>query len=249
MSGRLHWQKNTENMHRDKRKNQFPINLFCSLMLLSFIPFLDMLMRTNLIANIPSTDGLSIAGHMEWFDLINETIQAFLIVPLFALFNKCIGDTDKLKERIFQSFLIVNTIYIIFSIIVLLHCSYIVSVMTSENIPEVTGYLKLETIGFIIENVVNFISVLFIVLEKPFYIYTMVILKTVFTIIGDLFLIPQFGVNGVAFSNIAVNAVCVVMYDYYIQGKFSCGFFPIRQIVFKGLYVYWIIQRFSNIIG
>lgn len=71
----------------DVRK--FPLNLFCSLMLLSFIPFLYTLVRTNLIADSPLTDGLGIAGHIEWFDLINETIQAFLIVPLFALLNKC----------------------------------------------------------------------------------------------------------------------------------------------------------------
>ena len=74
-------------MRRNEKNGQFPINLFCSLMLLGLIPFLDTITRTNLIAGIPSTDGLGIAGHIEWFDLINETIQAFLIVPLYALFN------------------------------------------------------------------------------------------------------------------------------------------------------------------
>ena len=68
---------------------KFPTNLYFSLMLLSFIPFVYTLVRTNLIVSSPRTDGLGIAGHIEWFDLINETIQAFLIVPLFALFNKC----------------------------------------------------------------------------------------------------------------------------------------------------------------
>lgn len=60
------------------------INLFCSL-LLGLIPFLYTLVRTNLIADIPSTDGMGVAGHIEWFDLINETIQVFLIVPLYTL--------------------------------------------------------------------------------------------------------------------------------------------------------------------
>ncbi len=50
---------------------------------------------------------------------------------------------------------------------------------------------------------------LFVVLEKP--IYMMVVLKTIFTIIGDLFLIPQFGVNGAAYSDIVVNSACVVL--------------------------------------
>ncbi|MCI8527243.1 MAG: hypothetical protein HFF17_15335 [Oscillospiraceae bacterium] len=62
-----------------------------------------------------------------------------------------------------------------------------------------------------IANVVSFVNVLFVVLEKPLYIYTMTILRTVFTIIGDTILIPKFGVNGVAYSNIAVNLVCVIL--------------------------------------
>lgn len=39
----------------------------------------------------------------------------------------------------------------------------------------------------------------------------MVILKTMFTMAGDLFLIPRFGVNGAAYSNIAVNIACVIL--------------------------------------
>ena len=78
--------------NKNKKSIPFSINLFFSLILLSFIPFIDTLVRTNLITNIPQTDGLGIAGHMEWFDLINETVQAFLIVPLYALFHKCIQD-------------------------------------------------------------------------------------------------------------------------------------------------------------
>lgn len=198
-------------MEKNERDSRFPVNLFCSLMLLSFIPFFYTLVRTNLIANSPSTDGLGIAGHIEWFDLINETIQAFLIIPLYALLNQCMEDTDKLKERIFQTFLIVNVVYIIFSVIIFAYCSHIVSAMVPGHIGEVTGYLKLETIGLIIGNIVSFVNVLFVVLEKPFYIYAMTFLRTIFTIIGDLFFIPQFGVNGTAYSNIAVNAICVVL--------------------------------------
>ncbi|NBK93342.1 sodium transporter [bacterium 1XD21-13] len=202
-----------DTVDRDKNESsaRFPVNLFCSLMLLSFIPFLYTLVRTNLIANGPVTDGLGIAGHMEWFDLINETVQAFLIVPLFALLNQCMQDRERLKERIFQLFVVVNVIYLAFSAFIFLHCSDIVAAMVPERLDEVTGYLKLETIGFVIANAVCFVNVLFVVLEKPFYIYAMVVLRTVFTIIGDLFLIPRFGVNGVAYSNIVVNVVCVIL--------------------------------------
>lgn len=195
----------------NKKTAEFPVNLFCSLMLLSFIPFIYTLIRTNLIANSPLADGLGIAGHIEWFDLINETLQAFLIIPLYALFNKCIGDMNKLKERIFQSFFAVNFVYIFFAVIVLVYCRQIVSAMAADRISEVTEYLGLEMIGFIIGNVVSFANVLFVVWGKPLYIYALVVLKTIFTIFGDLILIPGYGVNGAAYSNIVVSAVCVLL--------------------------------------
>lgn len=44
------------------------IYLFLSLCLLLIIPFLHQCVRTNLISDVPDTDGLGIAGHIEWFD-------------------------------------------------------------------------------------------------------------------------------------------------------------------------------------
>lgn len=223
----------------NETKNRFPVRLFCSLMLLGFIPFFYTLVRTNLIANIPSTDGLGIAGHMEWFDLIHETIQALLIVPLFALFNKCMQNPEKLRERIVQSFLIVNVIYLLFSIPVFIYCNALVSKIASTHISEVTSYLKLETIGFIIANTVSFVHILFVVLEKSFCIYAMILLKTIFTIAGDLFLIPQFGINGVAFSDIAVNLACVILCLAVVfhEKLIAFSFRPDREFLKEYLFV------------
>lgn len=221
---------------------KFPVHLFCSLMLLGFIPFIYTLVRTNLIVNNTLPEGLGIAGHIEWFDLINETMQAFLIVPLFALLNQCVQDKGKFKERIFQSFLIANIIYILFSVIVLIYCNHLVSTMALDYVYEVTGYLRLETIGFIIANIVGFVNVLFVVLEKPLYIYTMIVLKTLCTMIGDLYLIPKFGVNGVAYSNIIVSLICVVLCFFVIYKErliaVSFRFDPsfLKDYLFIGLF-------------
>ena len=62
-------------MGMKEKAGKFPVNLFCSLILLGFIPFAYTLVRTNLIANGPSVDGLNIAGHIEWFDLISCKIS------------------------------------------------------------------------------------------------------------------------------------------------------------------------------
>lgn len=247
----------------DKRTVKFPINLFCSLMLLSFIPFLYTLVRTNLIADIPAADGLGIAGHMEWFDLINETVQAFLIVPLYALLNQCLRNREKLRERVFQSFLAVNVIYIVFAVIILIYCRTIVSAMVLDQVSAVARYLALETIGFILANVVSFVNVLFVVLEKPFYIYAMLSLKTAFTVIGDISLIPRFGVDGVAYSNITVNAACILLcmavvyreklmaVSFHFSRRFVreylfMGFFSGAQILLDNIIYFAIVCKMVN---
>ncbi len=249
-----------------KKAEKFTVNLFCSLMLLSFIPFLYTLVKTNLIADIPSTDGLGIAGHMEWFDLINETVQAFLIIPLFSLLNKCAQDTKKFKKWIFQSFLVVNVVYAFFAVIVFIYCRSIVAKMVLGRAAEVTGYLRLETIGFMIANIVSFVNVLFVVLEKTLYIYAMVILKTVFTVIGDLLLIPEFGVNGIAYSNIAVNSVCVALCLFvvfkeklfvfsfhfdklFIKSYLLTGLFSGAQILLDNIIYFAIVCKMVNAVA
>lgn len=179
--------------------------LFLSLCLLLIIPFLHQCVRTVFISNVPDTDGLGIAGHIEWFDLINETIQAFLIVPLYHLLNMVKGEPGVLKRRIHCSFAVSTTLYAIFSIVCFVLCANITQFMTDGTRAEIIRYLRLETIAFIAGHTSSFTVVVFVVAGKPSYIMALSVGRTILTILTDSFFIPAFGVNGVAFSNIVVN--------------------------------------------
>lgn len=199
---------------------------YFSLIALGLVTFIYSIIRTRLISNIPDTNALSIAGHIEWFDLFNEVLQTALIFPLYYIFNK---RKDEFKSVIGKTFIISNSIYILFSILILIYCRIIVSNMTDKNISEVTTYLNLETIAFIINNFINFFMVILIFINKAKYFYLSCLLKTVFIIIGDLYLIPKFQVNGVAFSNILVNLLILifclfVLYKEDLFPKFSLNF-------------------------
>lgn len=199
---------------------------YFSLITLGLVTFIYSIIRTRLISNIPDTNALSIAGHIEWFDLFNEVLQTALIFPLYYIFNK---RKDEFKSVIGKTFIISNSIYILFSILILIYCRIIVSNMTDKNILEVTTYLNLETIAFIINNFINFFMVILIFINKAKYFYLSCLLKTVFIIIGDLYLIPKFQVNGVAFSNILVNLLILifclfVLYKEDLFPKFSLNF-------------------------
>lgn len=249
-----------------KREYKFPLNLFFGLTALAFVPFVYQIVRTNLIVSIPTVDGLSISGHIEWFDLINETIQAFLIIPLYSLLNKVISNRDKFKNRIFETFVISNGIYILFSLIILVICNKIVLSMTNADVKLVTTYLRLETVGFIFGNAVSFVTVLFVVLGKSKYVYFSVVIKTVCTVIGDLILIPRFDVNGVAYSNILVNIFLIFLCAFALSRErlfpnfrfsfskelifdyFKTGVFSGAQIFLDNAIYFWIVCKMVNMV-
>ncbi len=69
-------------MLKDKFKllKFFDWKLFVSLICLALVPAIIQTIETFVISTHVSTSGIDVIGQIEWFDLIDETIQAFLII-------------------------------------------------------------------------------------------------------------------------------------------------------------------------
>lgn len=57
----------------------FDWKLFLALVLLSLVPAIIQTVETFVISTHVTTAGIDVIGQIEWFDLIDETIQAFLM--------------------------------------------------------------------------------------------------------------------------------------------------------------------------
>lgn len=66
----------------------FHWRLWLSLCALALIPAVYQTIKTLLISETVQSGAFDIIGHMEWFDLIDETLQAFLIIPLYSVLNR-----------------------------------------------------------------------------------------------------------------------------------------------------------------
>ncbi|MDR1405480.1 MAG: hypothetical protein LBJ20_07960 [Candidatus Methanoplasma sp.] len=162
----------------------------------------------NLISGLDN-DLLNVAGQIEWFDLINETILAFLIVPLYFVFNRVTKNKDEFKSRIMQLMVAGFTIYCVVSLFIYLYANSLSSYMGAPD--ESIFYLQLETIGFVLEFVSSFLYVVFVVQGKWKYIVALLIAKVAMLSIGNLILIPDYGVIGLAETNIIVSAVLSIV--------------------------------------
>lgn len=196
--------------HYFNELKSFNFNLFISLCLLALVPAVYQTIRTFLISTSTSTGAFDIIGQMEWFDLINETLLAFLIVPLYSVLNKIYENhKERFSESVFKVGLISFALYFVFSLVVFIYGVYLVKLMNPAeiDIDLVNTYLRLETVAFIIGIVSRFVNVVFVVVGKARNVYIFIMVNTVLSILADFVLIPAFEVIGVALSNILINLI------------------------------------------
>lgn len=196
-----------------KQLKSFNWKLFIALCALALIPAIYQTIKTFIISSNNQSAVFDIIGQMEWFDLINETLQAFLIIPLYSILNKIFkNDKDNFAKSTFKTGLLTFIIYALFSIGVLIYGSVLIKAMNPNEI-DVTitnTYLQLETLAFMVGIIVSFVNVIFIVIGKDKNVYIFLAIQTILSLLADLILIPNLGVYGIAVSNIVVNVILAV---------------------------------------
>ena len=186
----------------------FDWKMYLALCLLALVPSIYQTIITKLITVNTNPGALDIIGQMEWFDLINETICAFLIVPMYSILSK-VKNTEKFSKVVFKLGVVVFGLYILFSLGTLFYGIRLVSYMNPNEIDLFAAYryLSLETIAFMIGIIYSYVNVVFLVLDKSKYMYSFLIGKILLCLLSDFLLIPNWGIEGVAISNIISNVV------------------------------------------
>ena len=196
-----------------KQLKSFNWRLFAALCALALIPAIYQTVKTFIISSNGQSGVFDIIGQMEWFDLINETLQAFLIIPLYSILNKIFkNDSENFAKHTFKTGLLTFIIYTLFSIGVLIYGVVLIKAMNPNEIDAATtnAYLQLEMVAFMVGIIVSFVNVVFVVVGKDKNVYIFLAIRTILSLIVDFVLIPNLGVYGIAISNIIVNTVFAV---------------------------------------
>lgn len=218
---------------------KFNWRLWIALCLLALIPAVYQTVKTFLISSSGQANVFNIIGQMEWFDLINETLLAFLIIPLYSILNRIF---HKRKEdfagNVFKTGLISFMLYALFSVGVLVCSSIWLQVMNPNemDLSVANIYIRLETIAFMMGIIVSFVNVVFVVVGKDKNFYILLVARTVLSLIADFLMIPSLGVYGVAISNIIVNtilAITSILLLYFHKHIKLCRLKRSDKIMFK----------------
>ena len=222
-----------------RQLKSFNWRLFAALCALALIPAIYQTVKTFIISSNAQSSAFDIIGQMEWFDLINETLQAFLIVPLYSILNKILkNDGENFAEYTFKTGLLTFIFYTLFSVGVLIYGVVLLNAMNPDqtDLTAANLYLQLETVAFMVGIISSFVNVVFVVVGKDKNVYIFLAIKTVLSLIVDFALIPNTGIYGIAVSNIIVNSVLAVS-GYvllYVQKYIrACRFYKNDWKVFK----------------
>lgn len=190
----------------------FDWKVFIALCLLALVPAIYQTVITKLITSNVDISNLDIIGQMEWYDLIDETLRAFLIVPMYSILSK-VYKKSYFNKIVFKLGIIVFTLYSIFSLITLFYGIHLISFMNPNEIDinATYKYLSIETVAFMVGIIFSYISVVLLVIGKARYMYIILIVKVLLSLLSDIVLIPSLGINGIAISNVISNSIVAIV--------------------------------------
>ena len=187
---------------------KFDWKMYLALCLLALVPAIYQTVVTKLITINTNPGALDIVGQMEWFDLIDETICAFLIVPMYSVLSKAYKK-ENFDKVVFKLGIIVVVLYALFSFGTFFYGIHLITYMNPNDIDVGAAfrYLSLETVAFMVGIVFSYVSVVFLVIDKPKYMYAFLVAKILLALLSDFLLIPNMGIDGIAVSNIIANTI------------------------------------------
>lgn len=222
-----------------KSMKRINYRLFAALLLMGLIPTIYTTVRIFLIGQIPGDWGFNIASQLSWVNLLYEILQEAIILPLFYFIGMAIKNRIELQNKFRSGLLFTASLYGSLSILIVIFALPLIKFMAQDVtlINETASYIRLETIAAIFMTLVKFSIVTLVVINKDKYLYYVLGLQMILTILIDIFLVSnlsfslELGVNGIAISNIIVNALLMVLV-YFILKKENINLFSKEKISF-----------------
>ena len=213
--------------------------LFLALLVLGFCPTIYTTLRVFFLGALPGEYSFSIAGQLSCINLLYEILSEAIVLPLFYFIGKVLTDKKEFANRMRTGLMVSVSAYTVLSILIIAIAKPLLTLMaTNTSILDASAtYIRIESIASIFSLAFNFIMVGLVTLGKEKHVYILTAVKLVLCLLVDTFMVStlsislNLGVNGIAFSNIIVNAFLVIT-AIVILGKEGITIFKKEKLSF-----------------
>ncbi|MBP7262831.1 MAG: multidrug transporter [Spirochaetia bacterium] len=203
----------------------FNFRLFGTLILISLLPTIYTTVRIFFLGDLPGDWGFNIASQLAWVNIFYEVVQEALILPLFYLISKALGNREELSNRIRTGLTSSFVVFLAMTLLILVFVRPLLVFMGQKPdiIAATATYIRLEAVAIQISVLFRFISIVLIILNRNIKLLFLLAVQMVLTIISDTFLVSslpislQLGVNGIALGNIMVNLILVGVGLFFLR--------------------------------
>lgn len=191
--------------------------LWIAILATMLLPTVYQTVRFFFLGNMPSDNGINIASQLQWVNLFYEVIQEALILPLFFLLGKSLMNREELANKVRTGLVVTAGIYLLVSIIIISCARPLVVLMAQEDalVDATVAYVRLETIAALFSTLWRFMSLVLVTMKKDKHLYIVLGVQMLLSVLLDTFLVSnlnvsaKLGVNGIAYTNMIVNASLV----------------------------------------
>lgn len=227
--------------------------LWLAILATMLLPTVYQTVRIYFLGDLPSDWGVNIASQLSWVNLFYEVVQEALVLPLFFLLGKSLNNREELANKVRTGLSVTAIIYTIVSLVIIA-CARPLVVFMAQNgelIDATVTYIRLETIAALFSTLWRFMMLVLITLKKDRYLYIVLGIQMALSVLLDTFLVSnlavsaKMGANGVAVTNIAVNAFILVVAVFLLKRE-SVAVFSKEKWDFRWLKEWFQVGKFSG---
>lgn len=214
--------------------------LYFALLVLGFAPTIYTTVRIYFLGSLPGEYSFSIAGQLSWVNLLYEIINEAIILPLFYFIGKVATDKKEFTNRAKTGMLISLGIYLVLSAVVICFAKPLLALMATDvSILDASAeYIRIESVANIFLILTQFALVALVTVNKSKYLYVLTFARFLLSLVCDTFLVSSLpvslnlGVNGIAYSNIIVN-VLLLLVSLVLLSKENINVFSKSRLKFS----------------
>ena len=213
------------------KKMNFKLLLVIFLTLL--IPVIYRTTRIFFIGTTPDVWGFSIAGNLEWINVIFEVVEEMFLLPLFFSLRKIIKlkDIEDRNKKISWQIFLIMTIYIIMITFMIIFTRQLMNFMSVGLITEeAINFVRIEFLTRIFVVGVKLGAIFLIAKNLWKELIASLFLETIINILMDLFIVSdnslslQKGILWIGYDQLITSSFIFVVLLIFVYKKYDFSF-------------------------
>lgn len=227
--------------------------LWFAILATMLLPTVYQTVRIYFLGDMPSDWGVNIASQLSWVNLLYEVVQEAMILPLFFLLGKSLQNREEFANKVRTGLSVTAIVYLIVSVIIVACARPLVIFMAQngELIDATVTYIRLETLAALFSTLWRFTMLALVTVKKDRYLYIVLGVQMVLSVVLDTFLVSNLsvsanmGVNGIAVTNIVVNALILILAIVLLKRE-KIAVFSREKWDFRWLKEWFKVGKFSG---